>query len=113
MRGVADSAGGRRRCCMMTGLPIVFSGNCETEMACLPQRREKENAEVEMLKSREPTQQTRCSRETNTFVCEDHHIHHRRTVSFGRRARCHSFGLDLDLRNRRHLLVLPVHGCCR
>lgn len=102
--------GFRRKFCMMTGLPIEISGR---EWRALPQQREKENAEAEMLKSRGPTQQTRCSPETNTFVCEDHHTHHRRTVSSDRRGHRYSLGLGLDLRIRRHLLVLPVHGCCQ
>lgn len=105
----ADEAGVRRKFCM-TGLPIEFS---RRKWRALPQQREKENAEAEMLKSRGPTQQTRCSPETNTFVCEDHHTHHRRTVASGRRGHRHSFGLDLDRRIRRRLLVLPVRGCCQ
>lgn len=98
---------------MMTGLPIELSKKCETEMACLTPTKAEKNAEGEMLKSRGPTQQTRCSRETNTFVCEDHHTHHHRTVSSGRHGRRHSFRLDLCHRIRPHLLVLPVHGCCQ
>lgn len=75
----------------------------------------RENAE--MLKVKGPTQQTKSSRRTNTFVvCEDPHTRHRHAVSFGCRRGPRILGLDLchrslDRRIRRSLWVLPAHGC--
>ncbi len=70
---------------------------------------------LEMLQWRGPTQQTRCSREASTSVCEDHHSHRSHVVSsgcrHGRRILCLDLRRHILDRRIRHLWVLPVRDC--